>query len=183
MHLRTATSAASALAVDSISLDEFYAKAEDVLLPYLDKLHGNDVDASDHSVFTVLTQKYEKRFFEDMDSLNNLRPNKIVRVTEFGNEIVAYVEQIEKNGFAYATSDGSVYFDIDAFKKAGHPYARLKPESVGDAELIADGEGALSKGSSKKSSGDFALWKSSKPGEPAWPSPWGPGRPGWHIEW
>ncbi|TID23062.1 putative cysteinyl-trna synthetase [Venturia nashicola] len=182
MHLKTATSAASALTDTSIALDEFFSKAEDVLLPYLDKLHGSEINAEDHSVFTVLTQKYEKRFFEDMDSLNNLRPDKIVRVTEFGTEIVAYVEQIVKNGFAYATSDGSVYFDIDAFKKAGYPYARLKPESVGDAELIADGEGALSKGSAKKSSGDFALWKSSKPGEPAWPSPWGPGRPGWHIE-
>ncbi|QDS69024.1 hypothetical protein FKW77_009616 [Venturia effusa] len=181
MHLKTANSAASALIDHSMSLEDFYSKAEDVLLPYFDNLYGAEIDASDHTVFTVLTQKYEKRFFEDMDSLNNLRPDKIVRVTEFGNEIVAYVEQIVKNGFAYA-SDGSVYFDIDAFKKAGYPYARLKPESVGDAELVADGEGALSKGSAKKSSGDFALWKSSKPGEPAWPSPWGPGRPGWHIE-
>lgn len=131
MHLRTASSAASAFTDPSISLDDFYTRAEDVLLPYLDGLHGSSIDASDHSVFTGLTQKYEKRFFEDMDSLNNLRPDKIVRVTEFGREIVSYVDQIIKNGFAYATSGGSVYFDIDAFKKAGHPYARLKPESVG----------------------------------------------------
>jgi cysteinyl-tRNA synthetase len=74
-----------------------------------------------------------------------------------------------------------VYFDITAFEKSGRPYARLKPESRGDTELLADGEGALAqkKTTEKKSDADFALWKSSKPGEPAWPSPWGPGRPGW----
>jgi cysteinyl-tRNA synthetase len=185
MHLRTATSAASALTNPPLlSLEDFYTKAEDVLLPYLDSLYGSGIDASDHSVFTTLTQKYENRFFEDMDSLNNLRPDVIVRVTEFGPQIVKFVEKIANNGFAYATSDGSVYFDIGAFEKAGNSYARLEPWSRGDKDLLADGEGALAqkKTSEKRSDADFALWKSSKPGEPAWPSPWGPGRPGWHIE-
>ena len=67
-----------------------------------------------------------------------------------------------------------------------HTYAKLVPEIVGDAKAMAEGEGELSMGADrlqeKRSKNDFALWKASKPGEPRWPSPWGEGRPGWHIE-
>lgn len=67
--------------------------------------------------------------------------------------------------------------------KKGHAYAKLLPEGVGNGELMAEGEGALSLGAGdKRSSGDFALWKKSREGEPSWPSGWGAGRPGWHIE-
>jgi cysteinyl-tRNA synthetase len=189
MHLKTAGTAATALLAPSKSapedVDVFYAGAEDVLLPYLDSLHGTSIDASDHTVFTRLTQKYEARFNEDMRSLNVLDPDVVTRVTEYGDQIVAFVEKIVDNGFAYSTSDGSVYFDIEGFEKVpGNHYARLEPWNRGDKSLQADGEGALSqqKTSEKRSESDFALWKSSKPGEPAWQSPWGPGRPGWHIE-
>ncbi|KAH4104428.1 cysteine--tRNA (Cys) ligase [Parastagonospora nodorum] len=189
MHLRTAGTAATALLAPSKTTPEdveaFYAGAEDVLLPYLDSLYGTTIDASDHTVFTRLTQKYEARFNEDMRSLNVLDPNVVTRVTEYGDQIVTFVEKIVANGFAYSTSDGSVYFDIEAFEKVpGNHYARLEPWNRGDKSLQADGEGALSqqKTSEKRSESDFALWKSSKPGEPAWKSPWGPGRPGWHIE-
>lgn len=189
MHLKTARSAVSALLAPSKSTPEgielFYAGAEDVLLPYLDALYGSSIDASDHTVFTKLTQKYEARFNEDMRSLNVLDPDVVTRVTEYGDQIVTFVDKIVENGFAYKTSDGSVYFDIDGFEKVpGNHYARLEPWNRGDKGLQADGEGALSvqKTSEKRSESDFALWKSSKPGEPAWKSPWGPGRPGWHIE-
>lgn len=186
MHLRTAEIAATALQQAKAGRDpreSFYRDTEDILLPYLDSLYGSSVDASDHSVFTKLTKKYEDLFFEDMRNLNVLDPDQITRVTEFGPQIVTFVEKIVANGFAYPTSDGSVYFDISSFEAAGNPYARLEPWNRGDKDLQADGEGALSKKTSeKKSDADFALWKSSKPGEPAWPSPWGPGRPGWHIE-
>ena len=189
MHLRTAGAAVTALLAPSKSspadIDLFYAGAEDVLLPYLDSLHGSSIDASDHSVFTKLTQKYEARFTEDMRNLNVLDPDVVTRVTEYGDQIVTFVNKIVDNGFAYKTSDGSVYFDIDAFEKVpGNHYARLEPWNRNDTSLQADGEGALStqKTSEKRSDADFALWKSSKPGEPAWSSPWGPGRPGWHIE-
>ncbi|KAH7071153.1 tRNA synthetases class I (C) catalytic domain-containing protein [Paraphoma chrysanthemicola] len=189
MHLRTAGTAATALLAPSKSTPEdvevFYAGAEDVLLPYLDSLYGTSIDASDHTVFTRLTQKYEERFNEDMRNLNVLDPNVVTRVTEYGDQIVTFVQKIVDNGFAYSTSDGSVYFDIEAFEKVpGNHYARLEPWNRGDKGLQADGEGALSqqKTSEKRSDADFALWKSSKPGEPAWKSPWGPGRPGWHIE-
>ena len=66
----------------------------------------------------------------------------------------------------------------------GHFYAKLVPTAFGDAAMLAEGEGDLSKVSysEKRSANDFALWKASKSGEPSWPSPWGMGRPGWHIE-
>ncbi|OCK83114.1 hypothetical protein K432DRAFT_291807 [Lepidopterella palustris CBS 459.81] len=188
MHLSTASSAAAALLMaqndPKFDVADFYTKTEDVLLPYLDSLYGASIDANDHSIFTKLTQKYEQRFMEDMRSLNVLDPDVVTRVTEYGPQIVEFVEKIVKNGFGYVTSDGSVYFDIQAFEqRPGNHYARLEPWNRGNQELQADGEGALTKKSTeKRGDADFALWKSSKPGEPSWPSPWGPGRPGWHIE-
>lgn len=186
MHIKTVTTASLALTklkALGISSTAFYTATQDILLPYLDSLYGASIDADDHSVFMKLTTKYEGRFMEDVRALNCLDPDQITRVTEYGPQIVEFVRKVVENGFAYATSDGSVYFDINAFETAGNNYARLEPWNRNDKELQADGEGALTKKSSeKKSDSDFALWKSSKPGEPSWPSPWGKGRPGWHIE-
>jgi cysteinyl-tRNA synthetase len=149
----------------------------------LDEQGKSTIKGDDHAVFTKLTKEYEERFFKDMHDLNVLDPDELVRVTEYGTEIASFVKKIVDNKFAYKADDGSVYFDIKAFEASGYPYARLKPESRGDQELQADGEGALSqKTAGKKSDADFALWKSSKVGEPSWASEWGPGRPGWHIE-
>ena len=78
-----------------------------------------------------------------------------------------------------------MYFDTAAFTAAQHNYAKLAPWAVGNAALQEEGEGALSAGrdsGEKRNPGDFALWKKSKAGEPFWDSPWGHGRPGWHIE-
>lgn len=109
-------------------------------------------------------------------------PDTLTRVTEYVPEIVSFVEGIIKNGYGYEV-DGSVYFDTRIFDRAdGHDYAKLEPWSKGNKELLEEGEGALSVTTGRRSSADFALWKASKPGEPSWPSPWGPGRPGWHIE-
>ncbi|KAG8529668.1 uncharacterized protein KY384_005149 [Bacidia gigantensis] len=189
MHIKTALAAAGALKnvgaggkptnVDDIALDE-------ILMPYLDHEEGKSVDAKDHSIFTGLTQRYEERFTKDMRDLNVLDPDQLIRVSESVPQIVEFVEGIERNGFAYQTSKG-VYFDVEAFEKADNYYARLEPWNRNDAALQADGEGAItgkeSKGDpEKRSQADFALWKLSKPGEPSWPSPWGEGRPGWHIE-
>lgn len=136
--------------------------------------------------FEQLSRHYETEFMEDMDSLNVLRPHYLTRVSEYVPEVIDYIEQIIRNGFAYE-SEGSVYFDTTAFQEAGHHYGKLEPWSVGNEELLAEGEGALtafdeSVKTQKKSAGDFVLWKKSKPDEPTWDSPWGPGRPGWHIE-
>lgn len=130
-------------------------------------------------------------------------PDTLTRVTEYVPEIVAFVEKIIQNGYGYE-AEGSVYFDTKAFDSAeGHDYAKLEPWSKGNRELLEDGEGnvnlsAISRGvqltwvilgslcpiknGGARSASDFALWKNSKPGEPSWPSPWGQGRPGWHIE-
>ncbi|KAK4161940.1 tRNA synthetases class I (C) catalytic domain-containing protein [Cladorrhinum sp. PSN259] len=181
-RIGTAKLAAEALQAPG-TLADFFSQTDDVLLPYLDALHGAEIDSNNHKIYLELTQKFERRFFEDMEALNVLRPDKLTRVTEYVAEIVQFVEKIVANGFGYATSDGSVYFDIDAFEKAGHSYSRLEPWNKNDRSLQDDGEGSLSKGTSgKRSDNHFALWKASKPGEPAWPSPWGRGRPGWHIE-
>lgn len=184
MHLKTASSAAEALAHPDMNVDAFYAKASGVLLPYIDSQLGHTIDSKDHEIFTTLTKNYEHRFFSDMRDLNVRAPDVITRVTEYGPQIVSFVKQIQDNGFAYE-HEGSVYYDTQAWEATGGVYARLEPWNRNDKDLQADGEGALSKdvkASFKRSPADFALWKASKPGEPAWDSPWGPGRPGWHIE-
>jgi cysteinyl-tRNA synthetase len=138
---------------------------------------------SDPKVFRDLAAYWEGQFFNDMDRLGVRRPDVLTRVSEYVPEIVTFVEKIISNGYAYE-AEGSVYFDTAAFDgKNGHHYAKLAPWSKGDATLMEESEGSLGiKLSGKKSSMDFALWKASKSGEPAWDSPWGPGRPGWHIE-
>ena len=192
MHIKTAAAAAKVIAQAESSdnfaqpasfAKTFYTEAQDLLLPYLDAINGSLIDADDHQIFTKLTRKYEERFMQDMRDLNVLDPDGLTRVTEYGSEIAEFVETIVKNKFGYVTEDGSVYFDINAFEEAGYPYARLSPWSRSDNKLLAEGEGALiNKTSDKRSASDFALWKSSKPGEPSWSSAWGRGRPGWHIE-
>lgn len=185
MHIKTVSSASDALAAlsDSKSHEEIPDELQDILLPYLDSLYGSTIDATDHSIFTKLTKKFEYRFMEDMRALNCVDPDQITRVTEYGSQIVEFVLKVQNNGFAYTTSDGSIYFDIAAFEEARNIYARLEPWNRNDKVLQADGEGSLAqKTSEKRSDADFAVWKSSKPGEPSWPSPWGNGRPGWHIE-
>ena len=120
-----------------------------------------------------------------MHALNVLDPDVTTRATEFIPQMVTFIERIIAKGFAYPTADGSVYFDIAAFEAEGHPYPRLEPWSRNNSALRADGEGSLAnKSAIKRHDVDFALWKASRPGEPAWPSPWSKagGRPGWHIE-
>lgn len=130
-----------------------------------------------------LSKFWEKSFLDDMALLNIKTPAVITRVSEYVPEIVEFVEGIIKNGYAYE-SNGSVYFDTVAFAQSkGKAYGKLLPENVGQSELLAEGEGSLSAGKTDKRNGsDFVLWKKSKQGEPFWASPWGEGRPGWHIE-
>ncbi|KAF2176304.1 hypothetical protein K469DRAFT_755799 [Zopfia rhizophila CBS 207.26] len=155
-------------AAQAIKNGKLFEGAEEILSPYLDSLLKETIDTSDQTISTGLTQHMERAFTNDMDALNVLRPDSIMRVTEFVPQIVTFVERILKRGFAYEAI-GSVYFDIAAFEKAGNTYARLRPDSKNDKALQEGREGVLSKSlDRKKGSGDFALWKKSKPGEPSW---------------
>uniref|UniRef100_A0A3B0MSF7 cysteine--tRNA ligase n=1 Tax=Theileria annulata TaxID=5874 RepID=A0A3B0MSF7_THEAN len=133
--------------------------------------------------FTEVTSHWEKEFWNDMLSLGVSLPDCITRVSDYMTEIVDFIKKILDNGYAYV-SDGSVYFDIESFRNSGkHVYAKLEPTSFNDLNRILDAEGTLGEVSlNKKSKSDFALWKKSKVNEPSWESPWGRGRPGWHIE-
>jgi len=161
---------------------ELLVKANDPMSEMLDKQFGAEI--TDHKIFNALTQHWENEYHEDMNSLNVLPADVLTRVSQYVPEIVTYIEKIIANGFAYE-SKGSVYFDTVKFASSQkHEYAKLVPEAVGDLDALAEGEGDLSQASSgeKHSDRDFALWKASKAGEPFWESPWGKGRPGWHIE-
>lgn len=192
MHVKTTLAAARAITAlkaqthVKVSSTQDSKELDDILMSYLDAKHGTSVDAKNHAIFTKLTKRHEERFMQDMRALNVRDPDDVTRVTEYVPRIVDFVSRIQGNGFAYQVPSG-VYFDVAAFEKANHPYARLEPWNRHDEAKQAEGEGAitekeLAKKSDKRSNADFALWKISKPGEPSWPSPWGDGRPGWHIE-
>jgi len=122
---------------------------------------------------TELVQREIGHFYQDMDALGILRADIEPRATEHIAEIIALIEKLIAKGAAYEAG-GDVYFSIESFPTYGALSGRNIEEMLAGAR-IAPGE-------LKRSPGDFALWKSAKPGEPKWDSPWGPGRPGWHIE-
>ena len=192
MHVKTTLAAARAITAleaqtdAEVSSTQDSKELDDILMSYLDAKHGDSVDAKNHAIFTKLTKRHEDRFMEDMRALNVRDPDDVTRVTEYVPRIVDFISKIQGNGFAYQVPSG-VYFDVAAFERANNHYARLEPWNRDDEAKQAEGEGAitekeLGKNSDKRSNADFALWKISKPGEPSWPSPWGEGRPGWHIE-
>lgn len=182
MHLEAAKSGYAAITDSKSETPEtFLTKVRSVVIPELDAKDGHSV--TDPTIFRDLPAYWEKEYDADMRALNVLPSTVTTRVSEYVPEIISFVEKIVANGVAYRTEDGSVYFDTVAFEKDGkHVYTKLQPWNKGVQDLIDEGEGSLTKGSGKRSNNDFALWKASKPGEPAWDSPWGEGRPGWHIE-
>ena len=118
-------------------------------------------------------EKYIDAYLEDMDSLNVLRAREYARVSEHIPDILQAVKAVIANGFAYAV-DGDVYFRT---RKAKHSFGVLTHQKFDD--IVAD---PLPPDSKKEDPLDFAVWKRSRPDEPGWDSPWGRGRPGWHIE-
>lgn len=120
--------------------------------------------------YKSLVNKYEKEFWNDLANLGILQPDIVVKVTENINLIIDFIQKLEQKGFAYKGKDDSIYFDVGSFKKYG------KLQNLGQNEQEKETS------SVKKSITDFALWKRSQVGEPFWVSPWGNGRPGWHIE-
>jgi cysteinyl-tRNA synthetase len=127
-----------------------------------------------HEDIKKLTERNLKAHLEDYAKLNVLRPDVQPKATEYIKEMIALVEKLEKKGYTYIIDGDGVYFDISKFKN----YGKLSHQNVEDLRAGA----RVEEKSEKKSKEDFVLWKFSKPGEPEWESPWGKGRPGWHIE-
>jgi cysteinyl-tRNA synthetase len=121
----------------------------------------------------AVAQHYERAFQEAYSLLGCIPPTIEPRATGHVTQMVELMEELIKRGHAYA-SNGDVYFDVRSFEK----YGSLSNQKPDDMLAATDSEHAAS----KKDVRDFALWKGSKPGEPAWPTPWGAGRPGWHLE-
>jgi cysteinyl-tRNA synthetase len=120
-----------------------------------------------------ISERYIAAERDDMTAIGVLAPDIAPRATEHIAEMIALIERLVRDGFAYVV-DGDVYFEIRRFP----PYGRLSGK---DLESLLAGA-RVDVDERKRDPRDFALWKSAKPGEPAWPSPWGSGRPGWHIE-
>lgn len=120
-----------------------------------------------------LAAKYIQEYFEDFDSLGVKRAAVFPRATEYITDMVEAIQKLTKKGFAYE-ANGSVYFRVAKSKDYGKLSGQKAEELHDTAEAEQAGE--------KESPQDFALWKAVKPGEPSWDSPWGKGRPGWHIE-
>ena len=119
---------------------------------------------------------YEREFTKAYNTLGVLPPSVEPRATGFVTQMVDYMQRLIDAGFAYP-AEGSVYFDVAAWTKVeGSDYGSLSGNKV---EEMEQGEG---EDSAKRGAQDFALWKAAKPGEPSWPTPWGDGRPGWHLE-
>jgi cysteinyl-tRNA synthetase len=121
-----------------------------------------------------LAALYARAYDEDMDALGNIRPDAAPKVSDHVPGIVALIEKLVARGFAYAPGNGDVYYAVRKFPE----YGRLSRRNLDD--LLAGAR--VEPGEAKRDPLDFALWKAAKPGEPAWDSPWGRGRPGWHIE-
>jgi cysteinyl-tRNA synthetase len=120
-----------------------------------------------------LTDKFTVRYFEDMDALNILRPHETPKATETIPEIIGTIHGLVEKGFAYAVG-GDVYFRVRNMPDYGKLSHRTLDSMMAGARIEP--------GDAKEHPMDFVLWKAAKPGEPAWDSPWGKGRPGWHIE-
>jgi cysteinyl-tRNA synthetase len=123
--------------------------------------------------FNVISERYIKAFDEDMARLNLALPTHQPKATEYVAEIIALVEKLVASGAAYP-ADGDVYFAVEKYDD----YLKLSKRNLDDMQAGA----RVDVDERKRHPMDFALWKAAKPGEPFWPSPWGNGRPGWHIE-
>ncbi len=122
----------------------------------------------------ALTERFIAAMHEDADALGVLRPEQEPRATAHIEGIEAMIARLVERGFAYPADNGDVYYDVSRFPA----YGRLSGKRLEDLRAGA----RVEIGEHKQDPLDFVLWKAAKPGEPSWDSPWGPGRPGWHIE-
>ncbi len=123
---------------------------------------------------SVITEKYIDEFHNEMDALNVLRPVIEPKATDHIQHIINFIRMLIDKGKAYHIDGGDVYFSIDSFKNYGTLSGRNPDDMKAGARIAVQAK--------KRNPLDFTLWKPAKPGEPFWESPWGKGRPGWHIE-
>ena len=121
----------------------------------------------------VIANRYIKAYFDVMDKLHVKRAHIYPRVSQHIKDIIGTVQKLIDNGYGYVV-DGDVYYRVQKFDRYGELSGRTLDDMMAGARVEVDER--------KENPMDFALWKSAKPGEPAWDSPWGKGRPGWHIE-
>ncbi|MBI5212523.1 MAG: cysteine--tRNA ligase [Nitrospirae bacterium] len=129
------------------------------------------------AAWDTVAKKYIDEYYRDMDALGIARADIEPKATEHISEMIAVIKTLIEKGYAYAVQEGenqSVYFEVEKFPE----YSKLSKKDIND--LLAGARVSIDE--RKKSPVDFALWKASKEGEPWWESPWGKGRPGWHIE-
>ena len=124
--------------------------------------------------FSALTERFITAMNEDFTALGMQQPEHEPRATEYMRQIIEMIQALVSRGFAYAADNGDVYFDVSKFE----PYGKLSGKKLEDLRAGA----RVEVDEAKTDPADFVLWKSAKPGEPSWDSPWGKGRPGWHIE-
>lgn len=126
-----------------------------------------------HELWSDLSERFIKEHDVDMDSLYIKRPTYTPMATKYIGKMINYCERLIEKGNAYAV-DGDVYFRVNSFKEYGKLSGRNLEDMMAGARVDVNDK--------KENPLDFALWKAAKPGEPSWQSPWGQGRPGWHIE-
>lgn len=126
-----------------------------------------------HEAWSELSERFIKEHDTDMDSLYIKRPTYTPMATKYIEKMINYCERLIEKGNAYAV-DGDVYFRVNSFKEYGKLSGRNLEDMMAGARVDVNDK--------KENPLDFALWKAAKPGEPSWTSPWGQGRPGWHIE-
>jgi len=155
---------------------------EDKIIKHV-RLSRQSAAAADENKTSLrdFTGKYETAFFEDLKTLNCRLPHHTPRATGHIAEIISLIEKLIARGIAYQAADGSVYFSIEKYRGCGCTYGQLLKLNFDE---LRTGERVKSDEYAKESATDFALWKARVPedGDVFWPSPWGEGRPGWHIE-
>lgn len=146
---------------------QFIQNFTDVDDKIINKAQGEGTD------WKTISDRYIEAYFKVMDALHVRHADVYPRVSDHMKDIIQMISKLIGKGHAYIL-DNDVYYDISTFKA----YGALSGRKIED--MLAGARVEVNEG--KKNSGDFALWKGAKPGEPSWESPWGPGRPGWHIE-
>ncbi len=163
----------------------------DVVARYLRKIYGDkhvtyvrnitDIDDriinranENHEPFTALTERMIAEMNVDAEALGVMRPDQEPRATAYIDEIIAMIDALVRRGYAYPGKNGDVYYDVSKFEN----YGKLSGKQLEDLQAGA----RVEVDEVKDDPLDFVLWKAAKPNEPSWDSPWGKGRPGWHIE-